>query len=576
MSSVLGESNVPDGEYVATTSVEIMADTAGGDGHRVWSVDFEFRISDGPFAGSPLFLTLELREDDPARERCDRGPWYVYGTLAQVYANAPKVFEHSTTPESRARFRANFQPTRPGLVTAEKGTVVRTRYCDRPTMLCAAAALRASLTPGSNRIEPTLSASGSAASSIPEFVLRPPGILAELAAAITETAPLPQPQLSTLGALSFAATVMGQIYIGPTGLGTNLYLLGVAPSGAGKDRPQKAIKAALDACELAEALSDEPLSGSALLTRLGEQPNSLLIIDEFGKFARSIVEQKAGSHQRDIATHWLRLSGEPEPLYTGRMYARPEERKQRPVRYACLNILASTTPSTFYSCLTREQVEDGLMGRFITLSAPDELPKPNQSQDRFMLPRRTVEWAKAIRYPSPHDPAVVVAPCSPYRVAYASDGAESVMRDLDSDSRRCWQEQRDAGSGLEAMTRRWVEWALKLGLVAAAATDPAEPMFRRNVAEWAASFAKYCGERSLAAFTRNVVESLHDRNVKDCLSALERAGAKGLTSDQRLRNVGAFKRLMPRERKDVIAQLIEGGDAVLIGDLLILSRHLAT
>jgi hypothetical protein len=558
---------LPDGEYTVTATADVAHDRERG----LLLVDFEFRIIDGDHLGRSFWRTVELNPGDPEMHRCERGPWYVYGSFAQVFANNPKVFRYDGSRESASEFSANFSPPRPGLVTIKDGAATSCRKCEPPARAHFAEKLQTALVGEISRIE-----SGSAPqreTSVPEFVLRPPGILSELACAITETAPLPQPQLSTLAALSFAATVMGQLYVGPTGFGSNLYLLGVADSGAGKDRPQKAVLAALLACGLAHFVADEPASGSALLTHLGESPNTLMIIDEFGKFARAIVEQKAGAHQREIATHMLKLSGEPQPQYISRMYARPEERKQRPIRYACLNILAATTPSTFYSCLSREQVDDGLMGRMVTLAVHGRLPETNARQGSFCAPPSLTDWARKIRVRVPHDPMVVATAASPFRIAYADDGAADVMQVLDAEARRCWEEHKAAGTGLEPMTRRWVEWALKLALVAAAACDPDEPLIRLRHAEWAASFARYCGQQSLEAFQRNVSESAHDRNIKDCLIALDRAGRRGLTDSQRLRNVGAFKRLTPRERKDVVSQLIESGEAVMYADILYSARH---
>jgi hypothetical protein len=553
---------LPDGEHVG----EIVAAYLNVTGPGRVAVELEFRVVDGPHVDKRAWRTLYLDNNDPGRAAGLQGPWKDYGYIATTFANNP-----ARAIDSPGGFSDNFKPARPGLITTSDAEVVSCRACEPLARARFAEKLQAAIVDESPRVEPMTMTNRE--SSPPEFVLRPPGILSELARAITETAPLPQPQLSTLAALSFAATVMGQLYVGPTGLGSNLYLLGVADSGAGKDRPQKAVLAALGACGLARFIADEPASGTALLTHLGESPNTVMIVDEFGKFARAIVEQKAGAHQREIATHMLKLSGEPQPLYISRMYARPEERKQRPIRYACLNILAATTPSTFYSCLSREQVDDGLMGRMVALAAHGRLPETNPQQGSFCTPPAVQEWARKIRARVPHDPMVVAGPASPFRVAYADDGAAAIMQALDADSRRHWEEHRAAGTGLEPMTRRWVEWALKLALVAAAACDPDEPLIRRAHAEWAASFARYCGEQSLEAFQRNVSESAHDRNVKDCFAALERAGRRGLTDSQRLRNVGAFKRLTPRERRDVISQLIEGGEAVMYADILYSARH---
>jgi len=553
IASVVASGALPDGEYVAKIHG---VDHYTGDVGKL-TLDIELRVVDGEHAGRTVFetLTLDIAKPDPLR-----GPWYRLGVIATA-AGVP-------TPMSDPR--RQLREGRALRVTVEGGSAKRYApiAASAPLPLQIAPAPVVAALPAIVEVE-----TPAPVVTVPEFTLRLPGILSDIAGAISETAPLPQPQLSGLAALSFAATVMGQIYVGPSGLATNLYLLGIAPSGAGKDRPQKALAAALDACALSSLICDEPASGSALLTRLGDTPNTLMLVDEFGKFARALFEQRAGAHQREIATHFLKLSGEPQAVYVARMYADPSARKTRPVRYPCLNVLAATTPSTYFSCLSREQVEDGLLGRFITLEAPGGLPAPNPDRGAFVMPQTAVEWARQVRARQPIDSAMLHGPFNPWRIAFADDRAAGVLSDLEADSRRRWQTEIDAGSGLEAMTRRWAEWGIKLATVGAAAVDPVEPRIRRDVAEWAAQFARYAGERAIDAVARHVADSQHDRNVKDCLAALERAGAKGLTEGQRCRNVGAFKRLTPRERNDVIAQLVESGAAARIGNLLMLTRY---
>ena len=171
----------------------------------------------------------------------------------------------------------------------------------------------------------------------------------------------------------------------------------------------------------------------------------------------------------------------------------------------------------------------------------------------------------------PLDPLSLPDPSKPFRVSYADQRACSVIADLDAYARRAWDELVRSGSGLEALTRRWVEWALKLAVVAAGAVDPREPVVTPDIAEWAAGFAVYHGNRGLEAIRSQVVESPFDAQVRDCTAALERAGAAGLTSRQ-LADARAFRKLTPTERRAVVDHLKqaeiawpkEGGGLVLL------------
>jgi hypothetical protein len=395
--------------------------------------------------------------------------------------------------------------------------------------------------------------------AIPEVLLRTPvPLLDEIANAITSTAYLPQPALSLQAALAFASTVMGQSYIGPTGLGTNNYFLGIALSGSGKDRPLKSVAQMLSDCGLGEFVSDEPASGSALLTRLADFPNSIMLVDEFGKFLHAVTEQKAGAHQREIASLWLKLSGSPVPEFISKMYADPQARKTRRPRYPCLNLFGVSTPSAFYASLTRAQVDDGLLNRCQVVILPESLPAINENASSLATPAGAIEWAREIRNrPAPGGPTCINGPFNPHRVPFGK-GAKTIVDELENESRRVFADHQRRETGLEALTRRWSEQAVKLATVAAGAEDPVEPRITPAVAEWACVYVMHNGRRSMSEFEARVSESPFDTKVKDCLVAFGRAGPEGLTERQINSKIRAFTRMPMRERREVMDHLQEG------------------
>jgi len=86
---------------------------------------------------------------------------------------------------------------------------------------------------------------------------------------------------------------MGRKYRTQTNLRTNLYVVGMAGSGGGKDHARGAIKEAFIAAGLQRYLGGNRLaSGSGLLTALYRQPSSLFQLDEFGQFLGNIVNKR--------------------------------------------------------------------------------------------------------------------------------------------------------------------------------------------------------------------------------------------------------------------------------------------
>ena len=111
------------------------------------------------------------------------------------------------------------------------------------------------------------------------------GALELLVDYILASAVRPQPILAIGASLCALGALMGRKYRTQTNLRTNLYVVGMAGSGGGKDHARSCIKEAFIAAGLQRYLGGNRIaSGSGLLTALYRQPSSLFQIDEFGQF----------------------------------------------------------------------------------------------------------------------------------------------------------------------------------------------------------------------------------------------------------------------------------------------------
>ena len=110
---------------------------------------------------------------------------------------------------------------------------------------------------------------------------------------ILASAVRPQPILAIGASLCALGALMGRKYRTQTNLRTNLYVVGMAGSGGGKDHARSAIKEAFIAAGLQRYLGGNRIaSGSGLLTALYRQPSSLFQLDEFGQFLGNIVNKR--------------------------------------------------------------------------------------------------------------------------------------------------------------------------------------------------------------------------------------------------------------------------------------------
>ena len=126
----------------------------------------------------------------------------------------------------------------------------------------------------------------------------------------TRSAVSPQPFLALGAGLCLVGAVAGRRYRTPTDLRSNLYAIGIADSGGGKDHARRCAKRALHAAGLDRYLGGEDFASSAgLLTSLQLHPARLFQLDEFGQFLKLVLAPRApvpqGGHlvRADQALH---------------------------------------------------------------------------------------------------------------------------------------------------------------------------------------------------------------------------------------------------------------------------------
>jgi hypothetical protein len=111
----------------------------------------------------------------------------------------------------------------------------------------------------------------------------PGGMISKLAHWIYSTSPSPIAAFSVMSAVVLHAALYGRKYVTPDGLGLNIYVVLVAGSGFGKDRPLKALKQIAASVEREYLIGPNDVSSdSAIEYVLRHQPCLVLPLDEFG------------------------------------------------------------------------------------------------------------------------------------------------------------------------------------------------------------------------------------------------------------------------------------------------------
>lgn len=148
--------------------------------------------------------------------------------------------------------------------------------------------------------------------------------------------------------------------------GVNTYIVGIAPTGSGKDNPLKMIDEILCAADLhSYGGPGQWTSASVLDQRLTRNPIAISAIDEFGDFVGRMFSTKSSPAEQTKEAGLKALYSSSATLYrTQEMAQRESERVYHPF----LSFFAVGTPNGFYERLTGNAMEGGFFNRMIILN----------------------------------------------------------------------------------------------------------------------------------------------------------------------------------------------------------------
>lgn len=210
---------------------------------------------------------------------------------------------------------------------------------------------------------------------------------------VLDTAIKPQPIL-TLGALiAMFGAVFGRKVRDDYNTRSNILILGLSPSGSGKEHPRQAVKQILFHAGLDLLNGPERIGSHAgIISSLVQQPARLFQLDEIGRLLATMRDPKA-SHLYNIGTVLMQLYSSSSTVWTGDAYA--DLNKVKRLNQPCVCVYGTSVPDSFYAGLSAENLSDGLLGRLIVLEAAGygKRRKPSLRDVPPLLIERLQEWA---------------------------------------------------------------------------------------------------------------------------------------------------------------------------------------
>ncbi len=388
---------------------------------------------------------------------------------------------------------------------------------------------------------------------MPLELLRIPGFVGEVMDFCLQTAPYPNQVMAFCGAVALQSFLAARKVRDPGDNRTNLYLLGLAYSSAGKDWPRRINTSLLHQIGLGHCVGDKFASGEGLQDALFLNPAMLFQTDEIDTMLQSISKSKDARYEN--------LMGTLLTMYTSSASVYPMRRKagkENPgaIDQPSLTIFGTAVPTHYYEALSARMLTNGFFARMIVLDAG--MRADGQEPSIPQLPARLVETARWWADYQPGERAGNLFAIHPIPATVQhTDEAKALLVET---RRSAEDEYRKAeGKSDEVGTTVWgrvSENTRKLALLYAVSADHANPIIGHDAVAWASAFVRHQTRRMLFMAGQHVADGEFDAECLKVIRKLTAAPGNTLTHSTLLKRM----KMESRRFHDLISTLDQRGD----------------
>jgi len=349
---------------------------------------------------------------------------------------------------------------------------------------------------------------------LPDELMRVPGFVSEVMDYCLETAPYPNQVMAFCGALALQAFLAGRKVRDPGDNRTNIYLLGLAHSAAGKDWPRKVNTRIAHGIGLSGSLGDRFASGEGIQDALFLNPCMLFQTDEIDGMLQSINKAKDARHESIMGT-LLTMYSASNSVFPVRRKAGKES--PGAIDQPCLVIFGTAIPNHYYEALSERMLTNGFFARMLIL----ESGKRSKGQEPSIrdIPERafsTAKWWSEFRSSAGNLEVWHPVPA----IVDHTEGARErlVEARVEAESEYASAEERGDAVGT-TVWGRGSEHTRKLALLYAISANHETPRIDKSAAEWSTRFVMHQTRRMLYMAKCHVADNPFHA---DCLKVLQR------------------------------------------------------
>ena len=351
---------------------------------------------------------------------------------------------------------------------------------------------------------------------MPAEMLRVPGFISEVMDHTLAIAPYPNPVMAFAGALALQAVLAGRKVRDPGDNRTNIYLLGLAHSSAGKDQSRKVNNDVLHAVGMADCLGLHFASGEGLQDALFQTPSMLFQTDEIDGMLQSINKAKDARHEAIMGT-MLTMYSSANSVFPMRRKAGKES--PGVIDQPCLVIYGTAIPNHYYEALSERMLTNGFFARMIILESG---PRPaGQEPGLDPPPPRVLATAKwwADYQPGERRGNLLDIHPVPAVVEHTDEARRLLIETRKAAEAEYTKAEAKSDPVGTTVWGRVSEQTRKLALLYAISENHQSPRIGLAAVEWASAFVMHQTKRMLFMAAGHVAENPFHA---ECLKAVEK------------------------------------------------------
>ena len=390
---------------------------------------------------------------------------------------------------------------------------------------------------------------------MPDELLRIPGFVSEVMNYCLTTAPYPNTVMAFCGAISLQAFLAGRKVRDPGDNRTNIYLLGLAHSAAGKDWPRKVNTRIVHQVGMAGCLGDRFASGEGVQDALFANPCMVFQTDEIDGMLQSINRAKDARHENIMGT-LLTMYSSANSVFPMRRKAGKEP--PGAIDQPCLVIFGTAIPNHYYEALSERMLTNGFFARMIIL----ESTRRGEGQEPQILDLpdsvlTTAKWWADFRPGTGNLENWHPVPLT----VQQTDEAKRILVEARKEAEAEYGRAEDAGDPVgTTVWGRVSEQTRKLSLVYAVSENHQRPEIGAGAARWACAFVMHQTRRMLFMAQAHVADNPFHA---DCLKLMQKLRD---APDQTLAHSVLLKRMKTDARTflEIIGTLEQRGDLEVV------------